>query len=444
MKYAIPLILLVLFFVVGCSSTRIIPLKTSISPTDNLTVNSITTTDYGIINGNLYIGGKIVNVNGINATGNIIPAVDSIYSLGNSTKYWKNTYSDNVSISERLGIGTTVPLGKLQIGSNMILDDISGQTHFGNNVYFSSGWKYVATGAASAIEQSGGIITLFTVPSGTAGAAAPMDPTTQRLTIINNGNVGIGTTAPGTLLQVGGATTTTARITVDSTSATEPGIVINNAGVSKWLMYRPANTNDLRFYDYGATDVMTLKAGGNVGIGTTNPASIPGFDRTLQINSATDVALVLSGVGGHKEIGVNTAGDLQFYDGSSLKMVLQNSTGNVGIGTTNPVNKLDVRGDTQIINAGTNAVLYLGEDTFAGTYGQLSWNAADDTIRIGTQSGGDVITATEGGNVGIGTTTPQTKLDVNSTTIRFRASDNSSQGMCLNVSQSGTVSAYKC
>jgi hypothetical protein len=65
----------------------------------------------------------------------------------------------------------------------------------GINAYFSGGWKYKGTGAASFAKQIGGAHQWHTAPSGTAGAAISF---TQAMTLDSAGNLLVGTTGtPG-------------------------------------------------------------------------------------------------------------------------------------------------------------------------------------------------------------------------------------------------------
>jgi len=91
--------------------------------------------------------------------------------------------------------------------------------------------------------------------------------------------------------------------------------------------------------------------------------------------------------------------------------------GNVGVGTTEPEAKLDVRGQINANNAielsgSANAVktIYLSSYPDAAA----NWNyirSANDYLNI-VSSGARHIVLSPGGNVGIGTTGPQAKLDV--------------------------------
>jgi len=90
------------------------------------------------------------------------------------------------------------------------------------------------------------------------------------------------------------------------------------------------------------------------------------------------------------------------------------STGRVGIGTTSPSYELDVEGNifvhgTEGFNAaGEDAIVHLGHPAhnIRGEYGT--------GVLISAYNAADALTVREGsGNVGIGTTSPQGKLDVN-------------------------------
>ncbi|HNQ68033.1 MAG TPA: hypothetical protein PKN32_06635 [Bacteroidales bacterium] len=99
-------------------------------------------------------------------------------------------------------------------------------------------------------------------------------------------------------------------------------------------------------------------------------------------------------------------------------------TGNVGIGTASPSNRLHVAGATRIVAQGSGWEDHLNLYSNDGTnrWNILVDNGASDLFRLAYNGGSvaDVISATTSGNVGIARSNPAQKLDVLG---RIRASD---------------------
>jgi len=244
----------------------------------------------------------------------------------------------------------------------------------------------------------------------------------DKITFQNStGNLGIGTTTPSQLLEVQGSNP---RILINAT-ASNPEVNLRGPGKTEWAVYQDifSATGDLRFYQAG--DKVTFQNGtGNVGIGKINPgnklevdsltpgtsglrftqltnASTPGpaGAKVLSVNQSGDVILVADNTGGG-----GADDDWRWSSGSDVTGVIYH-TGNVGIGTTSPSEKLDVAGAANLnkgISAGI-ALMVNGSEAlwYNGTY--FSWgfggtaNFFADGIGIGTASPGarlDVVSAT--------------------------------------------------
>lgn len=131
-------------------------------------------------------------------------------------------------------------------------------------------------------------------------------------------------------------------------------------------------------------------------------------------------------------LGTNDANDLQLETGGTSKLTVQNSTGNVGIGTTAPRTKLDVnsgiltpyagsslvdKASGLFVQAGSDVGTAFGIGVAGGLYYQPSNDGANNNFDFRTSTANGSLGAVNvriqnNGNVGIGTTAPGAKLDV--------------------------------
>lgn len=254
----------------------------------------------------------------------------------------------------------------------------------------------------------------------------------------NAGNVIIGGTVSAGLLTIIANTDGRIFFTRTATPNSTLGLgttfdVMNGANV------------DMRFGNNNA-ELMRLTAAGSLGLGTTTPGT------ALDVLSSSDVVIrartsagsgtnaAFAALGGASnaswQFGTNRAdiagaGDNFYFfkvaGTAGTKMVIQDS-GNIGMGTTAPTTSLDVASASDAVvkvrtsaGSGTNAT-FLMQGGSSNANWQFGTNRADiagaaDNFFIFKLAGtaGTKMVIQDSGNIGIGTTTPLSLLNVNGT-----------------------------
>ena len=245
----------------------------------------------------------------------------------------------------------------------------------------------------------------------------------ERFRILSDGKVGIGTTSPNTKLDVRDPSGTGLSSRSTATQATD---------TNKGLKVRNNSDTDTFSVSYKGQGYFA----GNVGIGTTSP------ERQLHVLNSSGDALVritsADGNAAYLELGDASdrdAGKIVYDNGDNLTFSTANSgstteklriqgNGNVGIGTTSPGAPLtiDTGGTADALrignSAGTDTFIRLGSTgTNTDTHGVIKYDKDDNYLSMvvsGESHGGGGILIANGGNVGIGTTSPSRKLEINS------------------------------
>jgi len=309
-----------------------------------------------------------------------------------------------------VGIGTTSPGAKLQVD----------------------------TGAAATVGQ---IIKGAT--SQTADLLQIQDSSANKLMVVSSGgNVGIGTSTPQSKMQAQGSGDTF--LSATTTSESKAGFFFNYSNLAYAGMKLYYNALDANVYfdnlypadvvnNFGDTifrstpgaigtqaTIMTLKGTGNVGIGTTNPGA------QLQVNAgaATYIGQIIKGAS------AQTADLLQVQDSAGTVLTKVTSSGALQqLGTGYSIFRSSAYSQTpsaQGLSLGYNRSGGNGESSIVwGTSGSTfqfeiaSYDGTSTTNRL---------SITSGGNVGIGTTSPGSLLQVHKTDGSELAVTNTSAG----------------
>ncbi len=329
-----------------------------------------------VIQNNGYSGISILSNN---ANAGQILFGDNDASVRGQLQYWHSDDSMRfgTSASERMRIDSTG--GVIFKGALA-----SHQTNAGAIEYFSNQTSFKTYGATSGDG-------FFTFHTGGGGGSAG----SERLRIDSNGRVGIGTTPSYKLqvLETGGATT---NIGVYSN--------VQGTGTNNYAFYADATQGtSTNFAFYGASGKSAFL--NDVGIGTDAP------NASLDIEPSTGDADILLTAGSQtlrldqNSIRTNTNNNLTlFTNGNSNQLVLQQSSGNVGIGRT-PATNLDIQDssgstDLRLTDSGDNTTLFFQAQNGINVISTVTNHPlrfdTNDTERMRISSDGDVLLGTTG------------------------------------------------
>jgi len=341
----------------------------------------------------------------------------SFATNGNNTRIFINS-------SGNVGIGTTTPDARLDVDKSVIIGSEStatsttnienvlkvkgknnysdGTTWYGDygqillsatNNMTSSARQFLITNALDnnkfAIIRS----TDWSTPPLTNSTAAGVNSGTADFVIDNGGSIGIGTTSPDAKLDVNGAVITRGNL----------GFI--NYATQSEAYYTKIGTQ----YNYNESFVIEHKQ-----------------QKIMTYSDSDGLGLALNG-----------AGLIRFMNGSNERMRISGN-GNVGIGTTNPRTKLNVKGASSegggvltLENSTTSTgiadyvgkIQFYGNDSGTGASGIRAsidaniqgYNGETDLVFSTAPASGantEAMRIDQNGNVGIGTTSPQAKLHV--------------------------------
>ena len=280
-----------------------------------------------------------------------------------------------ISSGGNVGIGTTNPLSLLAVqdsthGGSIQIGSSSGEDQY-QYVNFANNWQIGKNNlTASSIGEPGSLY------------IHNLDRSTSDFCITSSGNVGIGTTSPSVSLDISGSSGMGG---IKYSSGTGSDVLALDIG-----------------YTGGGSGLAVKNTNGNVGIGTTDPASklsihntgttsvdaitlgwehltsSAGIEQRIKWkfgddtseNASSEAAYIAAGKESSWTVGANRDSYLSFattkgsntqqYGGTepnytAVERMRIDAAGNVGIGTTSPVDKLSIVTESSVYAAGFSA-----------------------------------------------------------------------------------------
>jgi hypothetical protein len=264
-----------------------------------------------------------------------------------------------VKYTGNIGIGTTSPGGKLEV--------VGGRSFFNAaSEPFGVGARYISTGGTVYFGATNGTATPDAQISASGGSAL--------MTLLNGGNIGIGTASPGTKLEVFGSITARAATTQDSvilagraggTSSYGVTLTPTTLTASRTVTLADGNTtlttgtmavtgDTLAQFASTTSAQLAGVISDETGSGALVFGTSPTFTTSAVIPVVNGGTTVSSTLTLQSTSGAGTSDAIIFKTASQSERMRILTTGEVGIGTTSPAVILDLGGGTNFVNSVTS------------------------------------------------------------------------------------------
>jgi hypothetical protein len=258
-----------------------------------------------------------------------------------------------------------------------------------------------------------------------ADALVLQDGATTDTVWVNGGNVGIGTPSPAANLEIeDGGTSNAVLLKVTADDGGPYGLVIGNDtfstndghGFAVWVEDAGKSSllstgGDMHLYTGSYTNQLVLDhSTGDVGIGTAAPSTslhVSGAyssgvtpyirsEDTTSTGAIIDIYASQASAAGYISTGTST--DLRFAPAGSTKMLLEHTTGNLGIGTPDPLESLHIHNpdDDKSYVQFSNTTTETRDSSGTGNHGLLVGINSAEVGAIWQWENNDIVLGTNG------------------------------------------------
>jgi hypothetical protein len=324
-----------------------------------------------------------------------------------------NIYNAN---SDNVGISTMMPTAKLDVNGNVKIRDNLDMSNSSIKVKYivdktdSSGTDgYYLTKTSDGIEWVAG--------SGGSGTG-DLYWNANGSNIYNNNisNVGIGTTTPTAKLDISGNVKIRGILDMSNSIIREvSGIYFNDGTYVGHGNSFDISSNEIIKIN---RDKLVIHTNGNVGVNVSNPSyTLDVSGGTLKVKYIVDRTDTSGSNGQYLSKSANGIqwGTVNQYWDICNNNIYNNNVGNVGVGTSIPISKLDVSGNVKIrgiLDMSNNILqevsgIYFSDGSYTG-HGSSFDISSNETIKINN----NMLVINTDGNIGIGKTNTSYNLDV--------------------------------